>query len=286
MYSIERVLPGQLNSPNFEVPFAFYDLSGKGVGYPNLLLRTVRTIKNAPLSEPGNPETQSIRYSWRNAVGDWRWDYKIDVLGQYEYTSETPIAGGAAVIDAPSYEAFPSWVIDRSWSAVSFVDREERLDLSSEGIYDWSMRGVSEEYLFGWEREPVLIQFQDIRTGFRGEYRLSASQKPTLYMSPVDNRLHLKWAEQGIWRLDEAKILRVANLDSDAYLDVWSQESLAAATERDTSAVESSEDGAVAADNSASEAQVIETVYALDGYLLYTDGDRITIVAGLRAGAL
>ncbi len=40
IHSIERVLPSQMNSPNFEVPFAFYDLSGVGAGYPNLILRT------------------------------------------------------------------------------------------------------------------------------------------------------------------------------------------------------------------------------------------------------
>lgn len=265
IYSIERIAPNQLNSPNFETPFAFYDLSGEGVGYPNLILRTGRTIKNEPLLQMSNPETQNIRYSWRNAIGDLRWDYKVDVLGQYQYDDETPIADGAVLIDAPSYEAFPGWVIDRDWPVVSFVAME-RTDRSSEGIYDWSSLAVNYEYLFGWEQAPVLTGFQDIRAGFRGEYRLHSMNRPEIYLSPVDNRLHLKWAEHGIWRLDEEQIIRVANLDNDETIDVWSRERMAATTGSETG------DLTVAS-------EVIETLYALTGYLLYADGTDLALIA-------
>ncbi|MBW7959598.1 MAG: hypothetical protein H3C69_08570, partial [Candidatus Promineofilum sp.] len=203
LYSIKRILLGQLNSPNFETPFAFYDLSNEGIGHPNLLLRTVRTTRNdRSMFVTGNPETQGIRYSWRNAIGDWEWDYKVDVLGQHQFDYETSIASNTILIDAPPYEAYPGWVIERQWPASSFVAMEQTRYKSSEGIYEWPMLGLLEEYYYGWKSEPSLHEFEDIRTGLRGEYRIRSTHSLETYFSPIDNRLHLKWAEHGIWRLD------------------------------------------------------------------------------------
>ena len=281
-YSIQRVLPGQLNSPNFETPFAFYDLSEVGVGYPNLLLRTQRTIEDEPLLLMDNPETQSIRYSWRNAVGDWEWDYKVDVLGQFRYDFQTPIAGGMALIDAPPYETFPEWVIDRHWPVASFVAVEDTPYRSSEGIYEWSMLGLTDDYFFGWQEEPDLSQFEDIRIGLRGEYRLTSARQPEIYFSPVDNRLHLKWAEHGIWRLNDEQIIRVANLDANETVDFWAREAKAVTVGADirtealgntVSMLEPSIEATL------SEPTFIEALFALDGYLLYTDGLYLTLVA-------
>lgn len=275
LYSIERVLPGRLNSPNFETPFAFYDLSGEGVGYPNLLLRTQRTNKDEPFELAGNPETQSIRYSWRNAIGDWEWDYKVDVLGQHQYQFVTPIAGGLTTIDAPPYEAFPEWVIGRDWPAVAFVAVEQSRDQSSEGIYDWSLLGVTNDYYFGREGEPDLSQFEDIRVGIRGEYRLNSTRHPELYLSPIDNRLHLKWAEHGIWRLDDEQIIRVTNLDNEEFIDVWSREAMAVTVGELSAPLPET-----AVDNvEPPEAEVIESLYALDGYLIHSDNASLSLVA-------
>lgn len=282
IYSIERVLPGQLQSPNFETPFAFYDLSGEGVGYPNLLLRTQRTIENEPLVLASNPETQSIRYSWRNEVGDWQWDYKVDVLGQYRYDFQTPIAGGEALIDAPPYEAFPDWVISRDWPATSFVAMGDALYRSSEGIYEWSMLGTAEDFFFGWQQEADLSQFEDIRSGLRGEYRLNSVHTPETYLSPIDNRLHLKWAEHGIWRLDSTQIIRVANLDNDETIDVWSRETMDTRVEEDDPRAilsNGTPTAETATQATPKEPMLIEALYALDGYLLHTNGETLTLVA-------
>ena len=286
IYSIERILPGTLNSPNFETPFAFYDLSGEGVGYPNLLLRPQRAIKNEPFILQGNPETQSIRYSWRNEVGDWEWDYKVDVMGHHRYDFETPIADGAALIDAPPYDVYPSWVMGRSWPAVAFVATESTRYRSSEGLYEWSMLGLTEDYFFGWREEPDLSQFQDIRTGLRGEYRLDSMYPPETYLSPIDNRLHLKWAEHGIWRLDDEQIVRVANLDNDEFIDVWSREAMMVTVEDDarTAALSDTEptvghlDNGERAEREPGEPEVIEALYALDGNLLHSGNGRVTLV--------
>lgn len=295
LYSIERVLPGRLNSPNFETPFAFYDLSGEGFGYPNLLLRTQRTVEDEPYQPSINPETQNIRYSWRNAVGDSDWDYKVDVLGQHRYTDETPIAGGLATIDAPAYEAFPEWVIDRDWPAVAFVAAEQSRYRSSEGIYDWSLLGLTDDYFFGWHGEPDLSQFNDIRVGIRGEYRLNSVHRPETYFSPVDNRLHLKWAEHGIWRLDGRQIVRVSNLDGDEFIDVWSREEMDITVDEDARTVAMANPEPVAeptvtassgAEADGGEPLVIEALYALDGHLLHTDGTNLSLVASNYETAL
>ena len=265
LYSISRILPGQLNHPDFESPFAFYELSGIGDGYPNMVLRTVRTVENEEsLVQKGNPETQSVRYSWRNEVGDWEWDYKVDVAGQYRYDFVTSIADGAAMIDAPPYERFPVWVVERDWPATSFVAIETGNYRSSEGIYDWSMRGVTDEYIFGWLDVPDLTMYEDIATGLRGEYRVNSDHPPQLYLSPIDNRLHLKWAKHGVWRLDEEQIIRMTNVDGDETIDVWSREK--------TDVTESNDETA--------NATVVEALYVLpDHHLLHLNNRGLTLVA-------
>jgi len=118
IYSQFPLKPGRLNRLNFEHPFAFYDLSGEGQGHPNLILRTERFPAGDPyfVKNRLNPrDLMAVRYSWRHGVGDWRWDYKVEVLGFHPYEEETPIAGGEITVDAPSYEAFPAWVTERRW---------------------------------------------------------------------------------------------------------------------------------------------------------------------------
>lgn len=63
MHSITRILPSQMNSPDFEAPFAFYDLSERGSGYPNLILRTGRTIVKEDAAGGVSEQMEVIRYS-------------------------------------------------------------------------------------------------------------------------------------------------------------------------------------------------------------------------------
>lgn len=275
LYSISRIVHGQLNSPNFESPFGFYDLSGEGVGYPNLIIRSGRVIRNDPLLSGKNPESQNIRYSWRNTVGDWRWDYKVDVLGRYEYDFETSIAGGAAIIDVPSYETFPPWLVSHEWPAVSFVGMEGRPYLSSEGIYEWSMQGAGDGFVYGTRDEPDLGGFNDIAIGMRGEYRLRSVHLLETYLSPIDNRLHLKWAEQGVWRIDDNHIIRLTNLNQDGYIDAWLREVKAATVGALGMPLEKQgEDSELYI-----EPRLLEALYAFDGYILHIDNDAVTLVA-------
>ncbi|MBN1314731.1 MAG: hypothetical protein JXA42_04665, partial [Anaerolineales bacterium] len=111
MHSITRVLPDQMNSPNFESPFAFYDLSGKGEGFPNLIIRTARTVLERDAEGLASEQIERIRYSWSNEdVGDLSMDYKVDLLGFHPYDFATAIADGRALIDVPPYDLLPGWL--------------------------------------------------------------------------------------------------------------------------------------------------------------------------------
>lgn len=234
IYAINPLALNELNTLSFETPFAFYDLSGQGRGYPNLILRTERYPANDPWStgiEPaiqrGRPlprDYQTIRYSWRNQVGDGNWDYKLEVLGSYQYTDQTSIAGGLAKVDAPPYDSFPSWVVERPWPVAVFVDTEQQSYRSSEGIYDWSPRALGLAYVVGWDDKPSDAPFTNVAKSLRGEYRTTREAALQLYFSPIDNRLHLLGAEGGFWKLSDTELLRVHNLDQGDHINGWTRE--------------------------------------------------------------
>ncbi|HLO28813.1 MAG TPA: helix-turn-helix domain-containing protein, partial [Anaerolineales bacterium] len=269
LYLLNGIDPGKTSQPDFESPFAFYDLSGQGKGFPNLVLRTERYPVGDPWStgldleaQAGRPvprDIETVRYSWRNTVGDRLWDYKVEVLGFYPYTFDTSIAGGLFSIDVPPYEKFPKWVIGHSWPAVTFIDTEGHSYSSNEGIYDWSPREIGIGYILGWEEESKLQAFSKIANGFRGEYRFRKNVPPSLYLSPIDNQLHLLWGEGGLWDLGEGLVLKLGNLDGGRYINSWVRERVP---------VQSTRQPVDAQPAVAGEAE--ESLYALAGYLIYS----------------
>ena len=231
LYSISPLEAGTVTAANFETPFAFYDLSGEASRWPNLIVRTAHFAAGDPWSATINRPVQrgavidrdyvGIRYSWRSAIGDGLWDYKVEVLGHHPFTYSTPIAGGAYAITAPPYDEYPGWVTDRSWPGVAFVDTEGKSYTSSEGIYDLRPGEAGFGYALGWSDEYQDIPPTALRPGFRGEYRVTTDQPVRLYMSPVDNRLHLLGAEHGFMRLDQHRLLTVEDRSGDGYIDTW-----------------------------------------------------------------
>lgn len=234
LYTLNDLQKDKLNKTNFEAPFAFYDLSGMGNGHPNLILRTERYYKDDPLSIGLIPKTlqqrtvpsdfETVRYSWKNGIGDGSWDYKVEVMGLLPYNQETSIADGEFKVDAPDYQSFPSWVINNNWPVITFIDTEGRSYLSSEGIYDWSPRDIGVGYLFGWVNQPAPDMFSNITEGYRGEYRLDREAPPQLYFSPIDQRLHLMGASGGLWNLGNNRVLKSLNLDGGRYINGWVRE--------------------------------------------------------------
>ncbi|MBE9474158.1 MAG: hypothetical protein IMY85_04650, partial [Chloroflexi bacterium] len=207
-YTIEPLEIGELNKVNFEAPLAFYDLSSQGNGYPNLILRTEHYPAGDRWFNQSSRDFETVRYSWRNAIGDRRWDYKVEVAGFHPYEFQTSIAGGLLMVDAMPYERFPQWVIEHQWPVVTFVDTQGSTDHSSEGIYTWSPRQLGDAYLRGEDELPNPDAFSTIRQGWRGEYRHTKNLRPKLYLSPIDNNLHLLGADAGLLSLENGLILR------------------------------------------------------------------------------
>lgn len=268
LYSTTPLQQGALSLPDFETPFAFYDLSGQGVGFPNLIVRAEHYPAGSPWSALISPREQQgqlapsdvthMRYSWRDTIGDGAWDYKIDVFGTQPYTETTMIAGSQLPIAAPSYEHLPGWVVGQTWLGATFVDTEGNSYRSSEGIYDMPPTEAGISYLFGWRDTPREGTFQDIGDGFRGEYRLRQAGPTTLYLSPIDNRLHLLGAEGGTWKLGEGVIMRQERMGEGQHINSWVRERLPS-------------------QGGAQQPVQEEALYDLGGYLLYSGNGTVVL---------
>lgn len=258
-YSLTPIKPGQVNYPDFESPWGLYNLSRQPSAYPNLLIRNEHYFANDPwsrgisrklLTAPlFNKPSEVIRYSWSDHPGNQHFNYKVDVFGFHHYRSKVPIAGGKAWVIAPPYKTYPSWVLGHKWPSMTFVDTNGGGYATSEGIYNWTSRGIGTGYWMGWTLHPNLSQYRSIQKGYRGEYRVGPAIKPRLYLSTVDGRMHLVGAQGGLWNLGNGTQLVEQNLTGGSYIDRWSR-ILAPATKH-------------------SKAHTVSSVTYLGGYLIY-----------------
>jgi len=219
-----------VGTPDFESPWGFYDLSGRGHGYPNLIVHTFYSypgevqlgrLLHAKGPFPKAPAAEDIRYSWADHVGDLLFDFKVDVYGHYAYSGHVALAGGQLMVTVPSYHAWPDWVTTKRWPVATFVEPQFDNEKTSEGIYAWSADAVGAAYDFGLSAAPDLSAFRNIPIGFRGELRTGAALPVRLYASPVDGRLHLLDASLGLWNLGGGTTLVERNLNGGLYLDEW-----------------------------------------------------------------
>jgi hypothetical protein len=232
IYSNEVLGPGLPNRPNFENPFAWYDLAGDRDGQPELAIRLVYYDQNDPIFVRGNYSSPMnvVRYSW-DQTNDDHWDYKLGLLGSYPITT-TVRAAGMEIATVP-YDDFPRWVLDKSWPIATFV-AAEGVRARGEGIYVWDPSAwLTERYYTGftdtpWPPDDVLADraedqhdLGNIPVGYRGEYHLNLGEQVRLYVSPVDHKLHLRGASHGTWNIDETSELQYADRSGDGYLDEW-----------------------------------------------------------------
>ena len=219
---------GQVNDSSFETPHAWYDLAGDQDGIPELNIR---------LFMPIGQSRQEIRYSW-NQLNSAKlvWDYKLGMMGNNPI-DETVDLHNFSLRMIP-YERLPYWVNEHEWELTTFVAREGEPRESSEGIYAWTPWSGADptspdnpsveaydaalSYVTGADLVPPYQYFNEIWEGFRGEYNFARPQKPILYFSPVDHRLHLKGAEHGLLNLGNTQYVMYDNKDGDDYLDQWS----------------------------------------------------------------
>jgi hypothetical protein len=217
-------------TPDFESPWGFYDLSGQGHGYPNLIVHTFYSYPGeADLSQllqangpfPQTPAAEDIRYSWADHVGNLLFNFKVDLYGHYAYTGRVALASGQLTVTAPSYQAWPNWVMSKAWPIAAFVEPQFDNEQTSEGIYAWNADAVGTRYDYGLSTTPNLSSFATLPLGYRGEVRAGAFLPVVLYASPVDGRLHLLDARQGLWNLGDGTTLVERNLNGGLYLDEW-----------------------------------------------------------------
>lgn len=232
------------NYINFENPMAYYDLANDQDGWPELHIRLTYYGPDDVQFDFGRVPIpfNEVRYSWNqgNTPG-LTWDYKIGLAGTNLITST--IQFDEFGIQTVPYESLPDWVISSNWGWGTFVAQEGNArSPSSEGIYEWpagdklivdaSLPGddplrytASQQmlrgYVTGLSTEPPDDSYDRIRMGMRGEFAYLTGRPLTLYFSPVDTRLHLSWAEHGVWNIDGDKEIRYINHNADIYFDEW-----------------------------------------------------------------
>lgn len=249
-YSDTTIRPDRLSNPDFESPFAFYNISGSHPGTPDLEVRVERATPNDPFAAPtwDGRIYQQIRYSWEQQAGQG-WSFKLGLLGQHPISTVVPFSDFS--LQTVPYSQLPAWVTGNDWDIATFVAVERPQYSSTEGIYEWDPTGsVRDEYYAGVTTDPG-TPFGAIAAGLRGEYSLHLGTQPWLYFSPVDGRLHLVGAEGGIYQVDKTHKVNELNLDDGPDIDGWQL---------------------IDGD------QISAQLYQLGGRLLYGDGHQVSLL--------
>lgn len=254
---------------SFESPFAFYNFD-PSTRYAHLVVRGSRFPAGIPFGpEPYNLERTTFRYSWKTD-SPTVWRYGLHLAGFYPY-EETYQIGGQK-FNAPSPANLTRFVVGRKWPMVSFVEATQGYP-GSEGIYffsaqaneHWSwLSGASDQPITELEapylpKDDSLVRTSDraLPPGFRGEYSANYFRTPQLYLSPIDQRVHLSWAQGGLWNLGDGRVLRTKSLQAGPNVDSW-------VLERPSSTPNTPQ---------AYPGQLEQALYALGGYLIYTGPD-------------
>jgi len=230
IYSIARLKEDEVSAANFENPFAYYDLSGQNLDLPTLMIRDAYFGPRDPffLGGRGYYPTNDIVYVWRYPSGEAEqapvWDYKISLVGAYEYTSIVEV--GDLSIVTVEYAELPYWVTERTWNFATFVANEGIQAPNSEGISAWGailehLAPESYQYMAGLTDQLPFDSFTNISEGYRGEIAPDLNARARVYISNLDRKLHMVGSTSGVWRLDSRTEMLYANLDGDAYLDQW-----------------------------------------------------------------
>lgn len=249
--SISPIKLHQLNEPNFENPFAFYDLAGDNDGYPEMEVRIEYNPPNDPFFDDGNfpSPIEAIRYSW-DQFNRRQWDFKVGLIGRQVLDGIVQFPD-LSVRTIP-YDELPYWVTDKGWNSVDFVAVEGTSYWTTEGIYEslGATLETRDKYVSGLSSTPPEPDFAGWPTGLRGEYNLDLQGQPFLYFSPVDRKLHLLKAQAGIWRIDGTREIRYDSLGGD-YIRKWTL---------------------------LEEGKVVKSLYVANDYIIFADNSRVQIL--------
>lgn len=252
----------------FEAPFAWYRFDDRIGRFPNLVVRVEQFPKWYTLAALPQVQRTAVRLSWTGR--DFRsWRYSLSVAG--EHALKERVLVGQTPVSAISYARLPSWTTSRPWRAVSFVEATKGL-AGSEGIYSYSVE--ANPALFPWLagladappdtfRAPYLaglsiVDPYQLPEGYRGEYNLAYNRAPRLYRSGIDRRVHLEYADGGVWNLGEGYLLRTHNVTGGPRINTWLLERVLPAERASRTP-------------RAYKNEAVQSLFALGGYLLYSD---------------
>jgi len=256
---------------DFESPFAFYTFTHSRNA--ELVVRAQQFPVGDPFGPlPANIQRSYFRLSWK--MGNTGvWSYSVSVQGFHAYHSIIRL--GKTSISAPLPSVYPQWVSSKVWPYVTFVQSMAGYP-GSEGIYFDS--GGSAPPVWPWlagfslspprylvnpylQQKAVLshVTSMALPTGFRMESNSAATKKPLLYVSLIDDLVHLVGAQSGIWNLGHHRILREENLTGGNYIDAWILEKISKSVKPLVGGT------------------AIESVYAVPPYLIYL-GKRTLII--------
>lgn len=204
---------------DFENPFAFYDLNRVGDGYPDVAIRD----EYYPTSDQYTPPpmvgpVHAIRYSW-DPTHQHKWAYKLDIFGRRPMPATVDVGSGVRLQTVP-YAEYPRWIATNSWQSVAFVAVEPAQDWTSEGIYEGVCDCDLTKYWFGVTPEKPMIDFSPLAPGMRAENAAYLGDVPRLYVSGVDQKIHLFGADSGLWRVSATDSVRYSSI-SGKLLDQW-----------------------------------------------------------------
>lgn len=271
---------------SFESPFAFYNFD-PATRYAHLVVRGSRFPAGVPFGpEPYRLERTTFRYSWKTD-NPTVWRYGLHLAGFYPY-QETYQIGGQK-FTAPSPTNLTRFVVGQKWPMISFVEATQGYP-GSEGIYFYSAQANEHwNWLSGTSDEPIaelespylpkddsLVRTSDraLPPGFRGEYSASYFRVPQLYLSPIDQRVHLSWAQGGLWNLGDGRVLRTHSLQAGPNIDSWILERPATAP---PSPPPSTKPSPQEDTPRAYPGKLEQALYALSGYLLYSGPDGVEL---------
>ncbi len=258
---------------SFESPFAFYSMDETS-RYPHLLIR------GSPFPEYSPPRL-SFRYSWKTSTSkEAEWQYSLDLAGS-GFSYDQPEQIGNYSFLGVHYDELPEWIVSKRWPMATFVEALSGYG-SSEGIYaytaqashnwPWLYEGHNERpdhfdvpYLEAGDMITLTAKSEiGLPEQFRGEYSLAYFHPPRLTFSPIDNRLHLWYAEGGVWNVEPGWILRMHNLSGGPDIEGWTLEQV---PHQEPTRAELEDPPWWPRALPGSEK---ESLYALDGYLIYS----------------
>lgn len=223
---------------DFESPFAFYNFA-PDTRYAQLVVRAQNYNANDPFfNYPTPKDLMTYRYSWSMGTKGV-WNYGLTV-GGFRSFKNLLYLGNEKFYGVDGTD-LPKWTIQHPWGVVT-LDQAMHGYYGSEGIYFYSVQSPNMwNWMLGYEnKSPSFLSHpklpnkvtltktstMSVPLGFRDEYNADYFKTPTLYASPIDHLMHLKWAAGGIYHFSKKAILKTENLNGGPYIDSWQIDAL------------------------------------------------------------